>query len=201
MWENLYDNFGSYYYLFTYDIVIIPEYFQKNHTTSFVILGHTKSGPYTIHQPSGVVTTIYDASTKYKNDQVPLLVIAGENFGRGAARDWATKGPYLLGVRAILALGFNPVYRNNMIKTGLLPVQIDSETYNILCGEELFELQVDLENDSKDVLIVLNEGQTVLKAVHLLNNSYEIEVFKSGGILRQSLNGFLKSPSSWIMII
>ena len=88
-----------------------------------------------------------------------------------------------------------------MIKTGLLPVQIDSETYNILCGEELFELQVDLENDSKDVLIVLNEGQTVLKAVHLLNNSYEIEVFKSGGILRQSLNGFLKSPSSWIMII
>ena len=88
-----------------------------------------------------------------------------------------------------------------MIKTGLLPVQIDSETYNILCGEELFELQVDLENDSKDVQIVLNEGQTVLKAVHLLNNSYEIEVFKSGGILRQSLNGFLKSPSSWIMII
>ena len=88
-----------------------------------------------------------------------------------------------------------------MIKTGLLPVQIDSETYNILCGEEMFELQVDLENDSKDVLIVLNEGQTVLKAVHLLNNSYEIEVFKSGGILRQSLNGFLKSPSSWIMII
>ena len=83
-----------------------------------------------------------------------------------------------------------------MIKTGLLPVQIDSETYNILCGEELFELQVELENDSKDVLIVLNEGQTVLKAVHLLNNSYEIEVFKSGGILRQSLNGFLKSPSS-----
>ena len=107
------------------------------------------------------------------------------------------QGPYLLGVRAILAIGFNSVYRNNMIKTGLLPVQIDSETYDILSGEELFELQVNLEEDNSnnEVKIMLNHGQTILKAVHLLNNAYEIQVFKKGGVLRQSLSEFMNSPS------
>merc|ERR1719211_562756 len=120
-----------------------------------VMKGLTKVGPFTIHHPSGVSTTVFDASVKYKDDKVPLVVIAGENFGRGSARDWATKGPYLLGVRAVLAISFNSVYRNNMIKTGLLPVQIDAETYNILSGEELFELQFNGE-DSNEVKIVLN---------------------------------------------
>ena len=81
-----------------------------------------------------------------------------------------------------------------MIKTGLLPVQIDAETYDILSGDELFELQVNLE-DSNEVKIVLNHGQTILKAVHLLNNAYEIQVFKKGGVLRQSLTEFMNSPS------
>ena len=62
-----------------------------------VMKGLTKVGPFTIHHPSGVSTTVFDASVKYKDDQVPLVVVAGENFGRGSARDWATKGPYLLG--------------------------------------------------------------------------------------------------------
>ena len=62
-----------------------------------VMKGLTKIGPFTIHHPSGVSTTIFEASVKYKDDQVPLVVIAGSNFGRGSARDWATKGPYLLG--------------------------------------------------------------------------------------------------------
>ena len=52
---------------------------------------HTKSGPYTTHQPSGVVTTIFEASTKYREDRISLVVVAGNNFGRGTARDWATK--------------------------------------------------------------------------------------------------------------
>ena len=85
-----------------------------------------------------------------------------------------------------------------MIKTGLLPVQIDAETYNILSGEELFELQVDLEDEdssNNEVKISLNHGQTILKAVHLLNNAYEIQVFKNGGVLRQSLSEFMNSPS------
>ena len=103
-----------------------------------VMKGLSKSGPYTIHHPSGVSTTVFDASVKYKDDKVPLVVIAGENFGRGSARDWATKGPYLLGVRAVLAISFSPVFKHNMIKTGLLPIEINMETYKSLTGHELF---------------------------------------------------------------
>ena len=163
-----------------------------------MIKGHTKAGPYTTHQPSGVVTTIFDASSKYKEDQVPLVVIAGKHFGRGAARDWATKGPYLLGVRVVLAISFHPVYRNNMIKTGLLPIQIDESTYEALGGQELFEIRIDLNDDvrTNEVQIVLDKGQRVLKAAHLLNNAYEIEVFKSGGIIRQSLNEYVNNDDS-----
>ena len=68
-----------------------------------VMKGLTKIGPFTIHHPSGVSTTIFDASVKYKDDQIPLVVIAGSNFGRGSARDWATKGPYLLGKHFLTA--------------------------------------------------------------------------------------------------
>ena len=153
--------------------------------------GLTKSGPFTIHCPSGVSTTIFDASVKYKEDKVPLLVLAGHNFGRGSARDWATKGPFLLGVRAVLAQSFSPTYRHNMIKTGLLPIEIDEETYKNLTGHESFEIQMDLEA-SNQVQILVNEGETIFAAKHLLLNAYEVRLFKNGGVLRQALNEILK---------
>lgn len=157
-----------------------------------VMKGLTKVGPFTIHHPSGVSTTVFDASVKYKDDQVPLVVVAGENFGRGSARDWATKGPYLLGVRAILARSFSPVFKHNMIKTGLLPIQIDAETYKLLTGHESFEIKLDLEAETKQVQIVINNGDLVLHGEHLLLNSYDIKLFQSGGVIRHTLNGLLK---------
>lgn len=158
-----------------------------------VMKGLTKIGPFTIHHPSGVSTTIFEASVKYKDDQVPLVVIAGSNFGRGSARDWATKGPYLLGVRAILARSFSPVFKHNMIKTGLLPIQIDEETYKILSGHESFEIKLDLETETtKRVQIVINGGDLILHGEHLLLNAYDIKLFQSGGVIRHTLNGLLK---------
>ena len=152
-------------------------------------LMHTKSGPYTIHSPSGVSTTIYEASQRYKADQIPLVVIAGANFGRGSARDWATKGPYLLGVRAILAQSFCPAYKHNMIKTGLLPIQITEETFKLLTGHEAFEIQMDLSSsNSETVKIIVNEGQTVLEAKHCLANAYEVDLYMNGGVICQFLN-------------
>jgi aconitate hydratase len=158
-----------------------------------VMKGHAKIGPFTLHQPSGVATTIFDASARYKTDQVPLVIIAGENFGRGTPRDWATKGPFLLGVRAILAISFSPGYKANMVKTGLLPVEINRETFNNLTGLEAFNIKMDLENDGecKDVEITLDKGEVVFKAIHRLDNAYEVNLFKNGGVLRQSLCGFL----------
>ena len=123
--------------------------------------------------------------------------ILGENFGRGSARDWATKGPYLLGIRAVLAISFSALYKENMIKTGLLPIQIDQETYKILTGLESFEIKMDLDNlESKEVQIVVNEGEKVLSGIHLLENAYTVQLFKSGGIIRQTLDGLMGQETS-----
>ncbi len=70
------------------------------------------------------------------------LVVAGDNFGRGAARDWATKGPYLLGVRAVLATSFNPTFRANLVKIGILPLKIDKSFYTEIKGKEAFDIEL-----------------------------------------------------------
>ena len=99
----------------------------------------------------------------------------------------------LLGVRAILARSFSPVFKHNMIKTGLLPIQIDEETYKILSGHESFEIKLDLETETtKRVQIVINGGDLVLHGEHLLLNAYDIKLFQSGGVIRHTLNGLLK---------
>ena len=159
-------------------------------------LMHTKSGPYTIHRPSGVSTTIFEASLRYKEDKVPLVIIAGSNFGRGSARDWATKGPYLLGIRAILAQSFSAAYKHNMIKTGLLPIEITEETFKSLTGHEAFEIQLEIDLESKnDVKIVVNEGETEFVAKHCLVNAYEVNLYKKGGVICQFLNESLSDFS------
>lgn len=150
-----------------------------------------KVGPYTTHLPSGVSTSIFEASQRYKKDKVPLVVIAGENFGRGAPRDWATKGPLLLGIKAVLAVSFDPSYRANLVKTGILPVEIDRTTYDILTGRELLEIGLpDLAKARRakrlEAALILN-GEFDLKAKVRLDNSYEVDLFRNGGVLRQFL--------------
>ena len=160
-----------------------------------------KPGPFTTHFPSEVPTSIFEAAQRYKEEKVPLMIIAGENFGRGASRDWATKGPFLLGVRAILAVSFDPSYRSNLVKTGILPVQIDRMTYEILTGRERIDVllpnldklceRVAPPGDRK-VSLVLN-GDFDLSANLRLDNSYEMKLFKDGGIIKQMIKKSLNS--------
>ena len=115
-------------------------------------------------------------------------------FPKKKARTQHYKIPFLFlkGVRAILARSFSPVFKHNMIKTGLLPIQIDAETYKLLTGHESFEIKLDLEAETKQVQIVINNGDLVLHGEHLLLNSYDIKLFQSGGVIRHTLNGLLK---------
>jgi aconitate hydratase len=149
-----------------------------------------KAGPFTTHFPSEVPTTVYEASRTYKRDGVPLIVIAGENLGRGTARDWATKGLTLLGVRAVLAVSFDPSYRSNLVRAGILPVQIDKTTYEILTGRESIDILLpdedEDEDDDDDVTILLNDDFD-LKAKMRLDNAYERRLFKDGGMIRQTM--------------
>src|SRR5262249_58133343 len=90
------------------------------------LLAPGTEGGWTTYQPGGDVMTIYDAAMKYKDAGVPLIVIAGKEYGSGSSRDWAAKGTLLLGVKVVIAESFERIHRSNLVNMGVLPVQFDS---------------------------------------------------------------------------
>ena len=103
-----------------------------------------REGGYTRHFPDGEETTIYEAAMRYADEGVPLVVLAGKEYGSGSSRDWAAKGTALLGVRAVLGESFERIHRSNLIGMGVLPLQFpdgDSVESLGLSGEEVFEIE------------------------------------------------------------
>jgi aconitate hydratase len=100
-------------------------------------------GGWTNHQPSGELMTIYDASVRYRDARIPLLVIAGKEYGSGSSRDWAAKGTLLLGVHAVIAESFERIHRSNLVNMGVLPLQFrtgENAASLKLTGTESYEL-------------------------------------------------------------
>jgi len=107
------------------------------------LLAPGTEGPVTLHLPDGEQMTIYDASVKYQAEGVPLIVIAGKEYGAGSSRDWAAKGPRLLGVRAVIAQSYERIHRSNLVGMGILPLQFlpDQTPATLgLTGKETFDL-------------------------------------------------------------
>src|SRR5438105_8303957 len=101
-------------------------------------------GGFTRHLPDGVLMTIYDASMQYQRENVPLLVMAGKEYGSGSSRDWAAKGPRLLGVRAVIAESYERIHRSNLVGMGVLPLQFrqgENAASLGLTGEETFDIE------------------------------------------------------------
>ena len=84
-------------------------------------------GGWTVHLPDKTQTTIYDAAMQYQKEGVPLMIIAGKEYGSGSSRDWAAKGPRLLGVQAVIAESFERIHRSNLVGMGVLPLQFKPE--------------------------------------------------------------------------
>ena len=102
-----------------------------------------KEGGYTEHLPSGKEMSVYDASIKYQNAQIPLIVLAGKEYGSGSSRDWAAKGTFLLGIKAVLAESYERIHRSNLVEMGVLPLQyVAGETAAKigLTGKEIFTI-------------------------------------------------------------
>jgi len=123
-------------------------------------------GGWTKHQPSGEQTSIYDASIRYAADRVPLIVIAGKEYGMGSSRDWAAKGTKLLGVKAVLVEGFERIHRSNLIGMGVLPLQFrdgDSAETLGLDGTETFDITGLNDGKAKDVSVTVhkNDGSSI----------------------------------------
>jgi aconitate hydratase len=152
-----------------------------------------RSGGYTRHFPDGEETSIYEAAMAYAGEGVPLVVLAGKEYGSGSSRDWAAKGTKLLGVRAVIAESFERIHRSNLIGMGVLPLQFaagESVQSLGLTGEESFDFG-DLENGEAKSLTVTARADGGARAEFevtvRLDTPNEVVYFQNGGILQTVL--------------
>src|SRR5581483_6809838 len=112
-------------------------------------------GAWTVHVPSGEEMTIFDAAQRYLADATPLIVVAGKEYGSGSSRDWAAKGPRLLGVRAVLAESYERIHRSNLLMMGVLPLQFqpgEGRERLGLTGREEFAISGVADGEAREVL-------------------------------------------------
>ena len=150
-------------------------------------------GGYTLHLPEGTETSIYDAAMQYAADGVPLIVLAGREYGTGSSRDWAAKGTALLGVRAVIAQSYERIHRSNLVGMGVLPLQFykgDSAEGLALRGTEVFSIAgIDALNGGElpkelTVIATADEGSpTEFRVIVRIDTPMEAEYFRHGGIL------------------
>jgi len=162
-------------------------------------------GGVTVHQPGGERLSIYDAAMKYQQDGVPLIVIAGQEYGTGSSRDWAAKGTSLLGVKAVIAQSFERIHRSNLVGMGVLPCQFkdDMNAASLgLDGTETFDL-LGTENGvspRQDVRLVIHRtsGKTEEVPVILrIDTPIEIDYYQHGGILPYVLRQLLAGTTDF----
>jgi aconitate hydratase len=156
-------------------------------------------GGITRHQPSGETLSIYDAAIKYALSQVPLVVIAGQEYGTGSSRDWAAKGTFLLGVRAVIAQSFERIHRSNLVGMGVLPLQFKAGMTAqslALDGTELFDI-LGLDpflKPQQDLTLILTRANGHVETIPVrcrIDTAIEIDYYQHGGILPYVLRHLL----------
>ena len=154
-----------------------------------------REGGRTIHIPSGEETSIYDAAMRYQEEGTPLVILAGREYGTGSSRDWAAKGTYLLGVKAVIAESYERIHRSNLVGMGVLPLQFEEgvtaenlglsgkERYNILGISEGLH-----PGKKLDVAAQTDDGREIkFKVIARLDSGADVEYYQNGGILQTVL--------------
>jgi aconitate hydratase len=157
-------------------------------------------GGFTRHLPDGAEMSIFDASEKYHAENMPLVILAGKEYGSGSSRDWAAKGPLLLGVRAVIAESYERIHRSNLVGMGILPLQFlpgeNAETLH-LTGEEVFEIAgiaelVDKFSSGRQITVRVTDGKTRdFQALVRIDTPQEALYYANGGILQYVLRQLL----------
>jgi aconitate hydratase len=161
-------------------------------------------GGVTRHLPDGAPMSIYDASVKYHDEGVPLLVIAGKEYGSGSSRDWAAKGPLLLGVRAVLAESYERIHRSNLVGMGILPLQFqagDNAASLGLAGEEVYDIAGLADAvagnfaGGRDITVRARRADgsdRTFRATVRIDTPQEVRYYQHGGILQYVLRQLLE---------
>lgn len=151
-------------------------------------------GGYTCYWPTGEIMSIYDASQKYQKDNTGLVILAGKDYGMGSSRDWAAKGSYLLGVKAVIAESFERIHRSNLVMMGILPLEFldgDSADSLGLTGSETFEIKIDesIKPHEKIQVKAISEDnrEKVFMVQVRFDSDVDIDYYRHGGILSMVL--------------
>ncbi|MGC2153999.1 MAG: aconitate hydratase, partial [Terriglobales bacterium] len=158
-------------------------------------------GGFTRHLPSNTEMSIFDASQKYQAEGTPLIILAGKEYGSGSSRDWAAKGPRLLGVHAVIAESYERIHRSNLVGMGVLPLQFsageNAESLH-LTGEEVFEITgirnlIDRYSSNQKMKVrAMGKGEAVeFEAFVRIDTPQEALYYANGGILQYVLRGLL----------
>jgi aconitate hydratase len=162
-----------------------------------------KEGDWTVHLPDGEVMRIFHAAERYKAEGVPLLVIAGKEYGTGSSRDWAAKGPLLLGVKAVIAESFERIHRSNLVGMGILPLQFlpgESRRSLGLTGRELYSVEGisgGLRPGQRLTVRARAEdgSEKVFQVIARLDSPIDVEYYRHGGILPLVLRRLLQESA------
>ncbi len=166
-----------------------------------------KEGPYTVHLPDGEETFIYDAAMRYAAEGVPLLVLAGREYGSGSSRDWAAKGTRLLGIRAVIAESFERIHRSNLVGMGVLPMEFmpgESAATLGLTGRESYSmpgLHADIRPRERLTVVATADpadggGERIFEVLVRLDGPIEVDYWKQGGILPAVLRRIARESSA-----
>src|SRR5439155_1814956 len=180
------------------DLVMVRGTFANIRLKNLLVPG--SEGNITVHFPSGESMAIFDAAERYAKDGVPLVVLAGKEYGAGSSRDWAAKGVLLLGVRAVFAESYERIHRSNLIGMGVLPLQYPAgstaDSLGLL-GRETFDVE-GLDGALQPRMTVTvqarrEDGSTLsFKAIARFDTPVEVEYFKNGGILQTVMRNLIK---------
>lgn len=153
------------------------------------------AGPKTVHIPSGDEMDIFDCAERYKSEKIPVIIIAGKEYGSGSSRDWAAKGPFLLGVRAVIAESFERIHRSNLIGMGIVPLQFlpnqNAETLG-LTGKELYNINIPENCKPGEKLTVKTDNGLSFDVISRFDTEVDLTYYRNGGILNYMIRKMLE---------
>ncbi len=158
-----------------------------------------KEGGWTVYHPTGEIMPIYTAAMKYIENKVPLVIFAGDDYGMGSSRDWAAKGTWLLGVKAVIATSYERIHRSNLVGMGVLPLQFkegESAESLSLNGTETISISgIESMNPFSEIDVVAkrDDAEIEFKVIVRLDSIVDIEYYQNGGILHTVLRNILKN--------
>ncbi|XP_058126532.1 cytoplasmic aconitate hydratase-like [Anopheles ziemanni] len=145
-----------------------------------------RAGPRTLHIPSGEEMDVFDCAERYATEGTPLIALVGKDYGSGSSRDWAAKGPYLLGIKAVIAESYERIHRSNLVGMGIVPLQyLDGQNADSLglTGREQFNIAIPANCKPHERITVSTDGGKEFQVIVRFDTEVDLEYFRNGGIL------------------